>query len=356
MIKLVVMDVDGVLTDGKQYMNGNDLFLKSVSFKDLDAIHGWKKEGYQVAVITGEKNAFTAWLKKELSLDYFIEGCKDKVSVLENILENLGIYKECSCYIGDGKYDIPALKSVGLAVCPADAIVEVKEVCDLVLTCNGGQGCMAELFSYIKRMGKKDKVQKIDIEDVVSKNLMAHRQLIMRICEDEKLQGTLYHVCDLLGEAAIRNKKILICGNGGSAADAQHFAAELVGRFYHERRAINAEALTVNSSVMTAIGNDYDYNRIFARQVEAKGKKDDILIGISTSGNSENIVEAFRLAKKMGMTTILLSGIKAEKCKAAEWTDELLAIPSEDTPRIQEMHILFIHIMCQLIEERILQK
>lgn len=397
MVQMIVMDVDGVLTDGKQYIDGQSCVLKTVAFQDLDAIHEWKRKGYALAVITGEKNSFTAWLREELDLPYFIEGCKDKRKAMKEILKEAGLPYSKVCYIGDGRYDVPVMEEVGLAVCPADAIREVREICRYVLRSCGGQGCIAELYSRLDEMENSEREMSLDTvggrdpaaflksrencldrkldgqkfctDNIIESALRAHRELIIRICEDPAIRADLYRVCGILSDAAVERRKILICGNGGSAADSQHFAAELVARFYHERRAVDAEALSVNTSVMTALGNDYDYDRIFARQVEAKGKEGDILIGISTSGTSENVRRAFHTAKSMGMTTILLSG-----AGAAEWggmeddgvpesgsrpdiredTDELLAIPALDTPRIQEMHILFIHIMCQIIEERIM--
>ncbi len=151
---------------------------------------------------------------------------------------------------------------------------------------------------------------------------------------------------------ALKNKgQLLFCGNGGSAADAQHIAAELSGRFYIDRPPLNAEALHVNTSYLTAVANDYGYDEIFARLVEAKGKEGDVLFGLSTSGNSKNIVKAFVKGKKMGMHTIALTGQK--NSKISELADLCIKVPSEDTPRIQECHILIGHIICELIEREL---
>jgi D-sedoheptulose 7-phosphate isomerase len=145
--------------------------------------------------------------------------------------------------------------------------------------------------------------------------------------------------------------KILFCGNGGSAADAQHLAAELSGRFYHDRTPLFAEALHVNTSYLTAVANDYSYDEIYSRMIIAKGRKGDVLVGISTSGNSKNVVLALEEAKKRGMITIGMTGEGGGKMK--EVCDILLNVPSNDTPRIQECHILLGHIICQLTEERL---
>jgi D-sedoheptulose 7-phosphate isomerase len=144
-------------------------------------------------------------------------------------------------------------------------------------------------------------------------------------------------------------KKLLIFGNGGSAADAQHIAAELMGRYYLERRALPAEALTVNTSSLTAIGNDYSFDLIFARQIEALGAAGDVALGISTSGNSANVIEGLRAAKRKGMVTVALTGAGGGRLRAE--ADHCLCAPSHDTPRIQEAHILIGHILCELIEQ-----
>lgn len=142
--------------------------------------------------------------------------------------------------------------------------------------------------------------------------------------------------------------KIVICGNGGSAADSQHFAAELVGRFHKERFSLPAIALTTDTSILTSIANDYDYSKVFSRQVEGVGNKGDVLIGISTSGNSSNVIEAFEKAKEKGIHTIAFTGIK--ESKASAMADITLKVPSSRTARIQECHILTIHLICEYID------
>ena len=143
--------------------------------------------------------------------------------------------------------------------------------------------------------------------------------------------------------------KIILCGNGGSAADAQHIAAELSGRFKKERRALAAIAITTDTSALTSIGNDYGYEFVFSRQIEAIGKKGDVLIGISTSGNSENVIKAIESAKKIGMKVITLTGKNGGEMK--NLGDVNVIIPSNNTPRIQEMHIMIGHMICALIDK-----
>lgn len=170
-----------------------------------------------------------------------------------------------------------------------------------------------------------------------------------RVLHDDVLQENVKRIASESIAAFRGDKKMLLCGNGGSASDAQHIAAELSGRFYTNRPPLYAEALHVNSSYMTAVANDYGYEATYARMVEAAGKEGDVLIGISTSGNSPNVVRAMKKAKEIGMFTVGFTGENGGKMKGN--CDVMICIPSEDTPRIQEAHILIGHIICQLIEE-----
>ena len=169
------------------------------------------------------------------------------------------------------------------------------------------------------------------------------------VLQDDILQEKIQEIVIKSIAAFKDDKKMLLCGNGGSASDAQHIAAELSGRFYTDRPPLYAEALHVNSSYMTAVANDYGYEATYARMVEAAGRKGDILIGISTSGNSPNLVKAMQKAKDIGMLTIGFTGKDGGKMK--DICDIMIYVPSFDTPRIQEAHILIGHIICQLIEQ-----
>lgn len=169
--------------------------------------------------------------------------------------------------------------------------------------------------------------------------------------ELSKNTGIIEEIAKIVIGVYRQGKKVLVFGNGGSAADAQHIAAELVGRFNLEREGLAALALSTNTSILTALGNDYGFERIFARQVEALGEEGDCAIGISTSGNSPNVLEAIRIAKAKGLRTIGFTG--AGGGKLAGEVEVYLAVPSNDTPRIQEVHITCGHIICQLVEGEI---
>lgn len=175
--------------------------------------------------------------------------------------------------------------------------------------------------------------------------------LKVKLLEDGDLLQTINKVADACITSLLKDGKILFCGNGGSAADAQHLAAELSGRFYYDRPPLYSEALHVNTSYLTAVANDYSYDEVFARLLLAKGRKGDVVIGLSTSGNSPNVIRAFEVAREHGITTIGLTGEGGGKM--AGLCDLLIAIPSKDTPRIQECHIMVGHIICELIESKI---
>tara|TARA_Y100000385_G_C12960753_1_gene579662 strand:+ start:208 stop:789 length:582 start_codon:yes stop_codon:yes gene_type:complete len=170
-----------------------------------------------------------------------------------------------------------------------------------------------------------------------------------RILNDENLQYNIQQIISLCVNAFKDDKKMLFCGNGGSASDAQHLAAELSGRFYSNRPPLYAEALHVNSSYVTAVANDFGYEEIYSRMIEASGRKGDILVGISTSGSSNNVVNAINKANELGLTTIGFTGMNVSEMDSI--CDIIIKAPSQDTPRIQEAHILIGHIICQLIEE-----
>lgn len=189
------------------------------------------------------------------------------------------------------------------------------------------------------------------MSDILNKSFTKAIALKERTFNDKQLMNVIESSAQTCVKTFKNRGQILFCGNGGSAGDAQHIAAELSGRFYFDRPPLDAEALHVNSSYLTAVANDYSYDVIYERLIEAKGKKGDVLVGISTSGNSENVLRAMKKAKELGMVTIGMTGEGGGKM--AEYSDFLLAVPSNDTPRIQEVHILLGHIICEIVEEEL---
>lgn len=168
------------------------------------------------------------------------------------------------------------------------------------------------------------------------------------ILSDIELLDRIEAVANVMVQALREGKRILWCGNGGSAADAQHLAAELSGRFYYDRPPLNSEAMHCNTSYMTAVANDYGYDLIYSRMIDGACKPGDVLVGISTSGNSKNICNAFRKAKELGVITVAMTGESGGEIKSM--ADYLLNVPSTDTPRIQESHIMLGHIICEIVE------
>jgi D-sedoheptulose 7-phosphate isomerase len=191
---------------------------------------------------------------------------------------------------------------------------------------------------------------KQQVRDSIEASIAAKKRLL----EDAELIDVVDRATSILIDAFKRGNKVLLFGNGGSAADAQHIAAEFVGRFSFNRPALPALALSVNSSCVTAIGNDYGFDLVFSRQIEALARAGDVAIGITTSGNSPNVLRGMETAKKMGLHTIGMTGSKGQKLLQA--VDYCVCVPSADTPRIQECHILVGHVISELVERAIFQQ
>ena len=188
----------------------------------------------------------------------------------------------------------------------------------------------------------------------VRKEIESSVQTKMKLMEDAELLKTIAAITDEIIAAYKRGNKTLLAGNGGSAADAQHIAGEFVSRFYFERPGLPSIALSSDPSVVTAIGNDYGYENLFARQVQAHGKKGDVFIGLSTSGKSPNVLKAIEVAKSLGMKTVALTSLKGgDMAKACDFA---IQVPSTVTPKIQECHITIGHAICAGVEEALFRK
>jgi D-sedoheptulose 7-phosphate isomerase len=191
------------------------------------------------------------------------------------------------------------------------------------------------------------------VNSIIEKSIRASIAVKQTVLADALLLEKIEQAAEVMIRAFRQGGKVLFCGNGGSAADAQHLAAELSGRFYTDRPPLYAEALHVNSSYLTAVANDYGYDHVFSRMVEAAGRSGDVLVAISTSGNSPSILHAAEKAAGLGMQVIGFTGATGGKLAAA--CDLLLNVPSTDTPRIQESHILIGHILCEIVEKSLFQ-
>lgn len=347
---VLALDIDGVLTDGRgtlsMAMSGEPRF----DFHDLDAVTQARRSGLVVALVTGEDNDLVDRIAKRFEVELVRRGAKDKVAALGDLSAKLGLGLENFCYVGDSDRDAPALAVVGLGLAPSNATAAAKSAAHRVLANSGGAGAVAETVSLLQRL-KGDATSSAELESAlrlaVTDSVKAHEEL---------LHGSLPILVEI-AQAFIRairtGHKVLLFGNGGSAADAQHVAAELVGRFAQESEPYAAIALTTDSSVLTCVGNDWDYTEIFSRQVRALAKPGDVAAGISTSGKSPNVLKALAAAKKCGALTVGFTGANGNLM--AESCDLCFFAPSVATPRIQELHILAWHAICGSVENALMR-
>lgn len=346
MIKLIVFDIDGVITDGTVIVDVNGTEQKKLNLKDVDAIYELHKQGYKLAAITGENTEIVSYFEKRFPWDYFFQGAKHKTDIIREIQDKGQFLAEEICYVGDGKYDLEPLAYVGLGICPADAIDRAKQAAGMILQKEGGQGCLWELIQILQNYNDAEQPA-----NYFYRRLEEHEDIFKRMATDTDVTENVMTVAERICTMFRQGGQLFLCGNGGSAADAQHIATEFVSRFYKERPAMNAEALTVNTSTLTAIGNDYSYERVFARQLEAKAQKGDMLIAISTSGTSKNVLEALRHAKKNEIQTVMLMG-NHEVPELKDICDFVIKVPSKITPRVQEAHIFIGHTIAEYVEHK----
>lgn len=344
MIELIVFDIDGVITDGTVIIDSDGREQKQISLKDIDAIFELHRRGYKLAAITGEDTEIVGYFERRFPWEYFYRGNKTKKETMRLIEENTGISREKICYVGDGKYDVEPLTYAGLGLCPANAIDRAKHAADIILQNDGGKGCLWEMVSILEKYNDVS-----EPHNYFYQRLEEHEDIFKKMASDRELMDMVMGIAEEILVLLRRQGQVFLCGNGGSAADAQHIATEFISRFYRERPAMNAEALTVNTSTLTAIGNDYSYERVFSRQLEAKARPGDLLIGISTSGRSKNVLEALRYAKRQGIKTVMLMG-GHQVPELEELCDYIVKVPSKVTPRVQEAHIFIGHAIAEYVE------
>ncbi len=366
----IFLDRDGTLIEEKNYLHDPD------DIKILPGVvEGLKKlacEGYKFIVLTNQSGIGRGYFEEQdmysvnakISLLLLNEGVeilrfyhcphapeeececrKPKPGMVYNACSELGfLIDNIYCVIGDKKSDIELAENIG-----------VKSI--LVLTGYGRSsfrdGVCASYIAEDLEDAAKFILNDVRISDMPNKkifldNIAEHKDLLDRL---DRIHVPICEAAQLIADRLRSGKRIFLCGNGGSAADAQHMAAELSGRFLRERKALDAIALSCNSSAITAIGNDFSFEDIFVRQVEAHGRNGDVLMAISTSGNSINILKTVIKAKEMGLATIGLTGEGGGE--VGKITDLLIDVPASSTPRIQEMHILIEHTICEMIENLI---
>jgi D-sedoheptulose 7-phosphate isomerase len=328
MIDLALFDIDGVLTDGKVYVvDGKE--AKNIAYEDIDAIFRLKRAGVKIGFITGEpESEFTEYIDRKIEPYLFIIGSKNKLNDFLGMSES----KYNACFVGDSGKDVGLLRAVEYSFCPADAPEVVKRAARCVLKAKRGEGVICEVADIILSGG-------INAEQATKNPIQEHLEVI-RDLADMKCIETVNHVAGKIANSLKSGGRLFVCGNGGSAADAQHFVAELDGRY-------NAEALAANTSTLTAIANDYEYKDVFSKQIQSKGKRDDALIVLSTSGASYNVARAIVAAHNKGIYTIGLSGVGGF---TADSPDIIFVVLSKSTPRIQEAHMLILHMLADAIE------
>lgn len=346
MIELIVFDIDGVITDGSVIIDSKGHEQKQINLKDIDAIFELHRRGYKLAAITGEDTEIVSYFERRFPWEYFYRGNKTKKETMRQIEEGTGISRECICYIGDGKYDVEPLNYAGLGLCPANAIDKAKNAADIILQNDGGKGCIWEVISILEKYNDESCVH-----NYFFRRLEEHTNVFKQLASNQEVTNQVMEIGEQIIELLRSGGGLYLCGNGGSAADAQHIATEFISRFYKERPGLNAEALTVNTSTLTAIGNDYSYERVFVRQLEAKAKAGDMVIGITTSGTSKNVLEALYYARGHEIKTVLMMG-GFENPELDGAADYIIKVPSLITPRIQEAHIFIGHVIAEYVEHR----
>lgn len=340
MIKFV-FDIDGVLTDGKVWIDEEGNFSKCLNMKDIDAVNELKRQGCKIYAVTAERNAFTKWVFDKFNWDGFYEGVQDKGTTVSSIKERNSDY---IVYVGDGKKDLAAFEVADYTVCPVDAIGDIKTKADYILMDKAGTGVLWELLALRQRIENESH---FNGEDIWLNNVQSHFNVLKLLMQDQACCEEFQKAADILCETFSHGRRAYIFGNGGSASDAQHIAAEFVGKYKSPDVFFDMAALNVNSSVLTAIGNDFNFGDVFFRQISCMLKPGDVAIGISTSGRSGNVIKALDKAKELGGHTILLTGDIDERYSY----DVTFKVPSKETPRIQEMHILIGHSLADYVEE-----
>jgi D-sedoheptulose 7-phosphate isomerase len=253
------------------------------------------------------------------------------------------------CYIGDSDRDAPALAKVGLGLAPANATPAAKAAAHRLLSRAGGNGAVAEavgLLDLLQEAHGRAKVFEDYLFRTVCDSVSAHERLM------ESALPILAKITEAFIHAIRTGHKLLFFGNGGSAADAQHVAAELVGRFARDSEPWPAIALTTDTSVLTCVGNDWDFTQIFSRQVRALAKPGDVVVGVSTSGSSPNVLNGLRAGRQRGAVTVGFTGGNGGSMNSH--CDLLFCAPTASTPRIQELHILAWHAICEIVEKELI--
>ncbi|HVW23886.1 MAG TPA: SIS domain-containing protein [Polyangiaceae bacterium] len=344
-LRVLALDVDGVLTDGRVALGARGEESKGILFRDLDAITVARSKGFRIALVTGEEGPMVDAIAARVGPECVLSGRKDKHAALHELSERMGVSISQICFVGDADRDAAAFGCVGLGLTPRDGSARARAEAHQVLEAKGGEGAVAAAVSVLlKRLDDEVHARSFEtsLRRIAEDSLDAHRRFI------EESPAVLGEIASAFVRAFRNGNKVLFCGNGGSAADAQHVAGELMGRFLVEREPWPAIALTTDTSILTAVGNDWAFEDVFARQVRALARPGDLVVGITTSGKSPNVLRALDDAKAKGAVRIGFTG--SHGSVLAAHTDMCFRAPAADTPRIQELHILAWHSICEVVE------
>lgn len=339
-VRLLVLDIDGVLTDGSDSIPPGE---KRLFLRDLDALTRARRDGLGIAFLTGEPREVAEPIVKRCGGGVALYGMKDKAQGMRTLVEQHGLSMEEVCYVADGERDAPALEYVGLALTPCDASNAARSVADRVLSSRGGRGAVEEAVLLLTSAGQM-KAEALTV--TVREELRGAVRDLQALADGELEQ--LVQVIEMMANALSAKGKVVLFGNGGSAAIAQHIATELVGRYANERGPLPAIALTADTALLTALANDFGYEEIFQRQVEALVHHGDVAIGMSTSGRSLNVARALAAANDRGARTIAMVGNEAGEVGAE--ADHCLTFEAAKTARIQELHLTALHVACACID------
>jgi len=348
-IALIVFDIDGVLTDGRAALTAQETAeTKHIHFHDLDALHALKRAGIPLAFLTGESGEMVAAFAARFGVESVISGAKDKLPALTELAAAHNVPLSAVCYVGDSDRDAPALRAAGLGLAPTNATPAAQAAAKRILKARGGEGAAAEAARLVLRL-REDAALDLrgEFRRIISESIAAHERLV-----SESIP-TLSAVAVMMIRAIRGGNTIFLFGNGGSAADAQHVAGELVGRFLKESQPFAAIALTTDTSILTAVGNDWAFEEVFSRQVRALAKAGDVVVGISTSGKSPNVIRGLEAAQAKGAHTIGFTGGAGGTMAAL--CEVCFIAPAALTPRIQELHLVAWHAVCELVEVELMK-
>lgn len=349
-ISLLILDIDGVLTDGGFSLDAEGNEWKSLSYRDLDALTALRRRGVELALVTAEDTPLARRIASRLGIERCVFGASDKLTAVREIAADMELRLDRVAYIADADRDAPALDAVGVALVPSDATPRARTSADVILRSGGGAGVVAEAAAALggpvehgapESGGPPSEAQL----EIVRSEIQSCIAVLSQV--SDQAADSIVSAAALLRTTFEAGNRAYLFGNGGSAADAQHFAAELVGRFRGTRIGRPAIALTTDTSVLTSIANDEGYDEVFAAQLRALARPGDAAFGITTSGTSENVVAGLVEAKRIGLSTVALSGERSGQIDYV--SDVSIKVPSSDTQRIQEAHTVVIHLLCRLI-------